>query len=280
MKNAMQLKAYVKNIAKEKDISAQLVLQNYMLERYLERVSLSEYRDKYIIKGGFLIASLVGLESRATMDLDATIKGYPVNEDSIRSMVESIISVPVDDGISFQIKDIGLIREDDEYGGIRVSLNANYEKMAVPLKLDITTGDKITPGEIEYSYKLMMEERSISILSYNLSTILAEKLETVVSRGDQNTRPRDYYDIFILSKLQDKNIEIDTLRDALIATSEKRGSKEIMENYEEIIKDVSENEVMNQRWNDYRKDFSYASEIEFKDACERVITILDRIALS
>ena len=219
MKNAMQLKAYVKNIAKEKDISAQLVLQNYMLERYLERVSLSEYRDKYIIKGGFLIASLVGLESRATMDLDATIKGYPVNEDSIRSMVESIISVPVDDGISFQIKDIGLIREDDEYGGIRVSLNANYEKMAVPLKLDITTGDKITPGEIEYSYKLMMEERSISILSYNLSTILAEKLETVVSRGDQNTRPRDYYDIFILSKLQDKNIEIDTLRDALIATS-------------------------------------------------------------
>lgn len=280
MKNAMQLKAYVKNIAKEKDISAQLVLQNYMLERYLERVSLSEYRDKYIIKGGFLIASLVGLESRATMDLDATIKGYPVNEDSIRSMVESIISVPVDDGISFQIKDIGLIREDDEYGGIRVSLNANYEKMAVPLKLDITTGDKITPGEIEYSYKLMMEERSISILSYNLSTILAEKLETVVSRGDQNTRPRDYYDIFILSKLQDKNIEIDTLRDALIATSEKRGSKEIMENYEEIIKDVSENGVMNQRWNDYRKDFSYASEIEFKDACERVITILDRIALS
>ena len=280
MKNAMQLKAYVKNIAKEKDISAQLVLQNYMLERYLERVSLSEYRDKYIIKGGFLIASLVGLESRATMDLDATIKGYPVNEDSIRSMVESIISVPVDDGISFQIKDIGLIREDDEYGGIRVSLNANYEKMAVPLKLDITTGDKITPGEIEYSYKLMMEERSISILSYNLSTILAEKLETVVSRGDQNTRPRDYYDIFILSKLQDKNIVIDTLRDALIATSEKRGSKEIMVNYEGIIRDVSVNEVMNQRWNDYRKDFSYASEIEFKDACERVITILDRITLS
>ncbi len=280
MKNAMQLKAYVKNIAKEKDISAQLVLQNYMLERYLERVSLSEYRDKYIIKGGFLIASLVGLESRATMDLDATIKGYPVNEDSIRSMVESIVSVPVDDGISFQIKDIGLIREDDEYGGIRVSLNANYEKMAVPLKLDITTGDKITPGEIEYSYKLMMEERSISILSYNLSTILAEKLETVVSRGNQNTRPRDYYDIFILSKLQDKNIVIDTLRDALIATSEKRGSKEIMVNYEGIIRDVSENEVMNQRWNDYRKDFSYASEIEFKDACERVITILDRIALS
>ena len=195
-------------------------------------------------------------------------------------MVESIISVPVDDGISFQIKDIGLIREDDEYGGIRVSLNANYEKMAVPLKLDITTGDKITPGEIEYSYKLMMEERSISILSYNLSTILAEKLETVVSRGDQNTRPRDYYDIFILTKLQDKNIVIDTLRDALIATSEKRGSKEIMVNYEGIIRDVSENEVMNQRWNDYRKDFSYASEIEFKDACERVITILNRIALS
>ncbi len=197
MKNAMQLKAHIKNIAKEKNISAQLVLQNYMLERYLERVSLSEYRDKYIIKGGFLISSLVGLESRATMDLDATIKGYSVNEDSIRSMVDSIISIPLDDGISFKIKSIGLIREDD---------------------------------------------------------------------------------IYILTKLQDKNIEIDTLRDALIATAEKRGSNELLKKYEEILKDLSKNRDMKHRWNNYRKDFSYASEIEFEDACESVIIILNRIA--
>ena len=199
MKNAMQLKAIVKIIAKEKHISAQLVLQNYMLERFLERVSLSRYRDNYIIKGGFLIASMVGLDSRATMDMDATIKGYPVDEETIRSMIEDIIAVPVDDNISFRLKSIGPIRESDEYSGYRVALTADYEKMAVPLKLDITTGDKITPREIEYSYKLMLEDRSISVLAYNLSTILAEKLETVISRGDQNTRPRDYYDAYILS---------------------------------------------------------------------------------
>ena len=162
MRNPMQLKAMVKNIAKKKRISAQLVLQNYMLERFLERVSVSKYRDNFIIKGGFLISSMVGLDSRATMDMDATIKGYPVSEGTI-------------------------------------------QKMAVPLKLDITTGDKITPCEIEYEYKLMLEDRSIRVLAYNLATILAEKLETVVSRGDQNTRPRDYYDIYILTKLQSEN---------------------------------------------------------------------------
>lgn len=198
MKNPMQLKAIVKNIAKEKNISAALVLQNYMLERFLERVSLSRYRENYIIKGGFLIASMVGLNSRATMDMDATIKGYPVDENTIQKMIEEIISIPVDDSILFRLKSIKEIREGDEYTGYRVALSADYEKMAVPLKLDITTGDKITPSEIEFSYKLMMEERSISVLAYNLSTILAEKLETIISRGDQNTRPRDYYDVFIL----------------------------------------------------------------------------------
>lgn len=191
MKNAMQLKAIIKNIAKNKNISAALVLQNYMLERFLERVSLSRYHDNYIIKGGFLIASMVGLDSRATMDMDATIKGYPVNEEAIRKMVEDIIAVPVEDAIHFCLKSVREIREGDEYTGYRVALTADYEKMAVPLKLDITTGDKITPREIEYSYKLMMEDRSIRVLAYNLSTILAEKLETVVSRGYQNTRPRD-----------------------------------------------------------------------------------------
>ena len=215
MKNAMQLKAIVKNIAREKRISAQLVLQNYMLERFLERVTLSRYRNNYVIKGGFLIASMVGLDSRATMDMDATIKGYLVDEKTIRVMVEDIIAVPVDDDITFQLKNIGKIREDDEYAGYRVALSANYEKMAVPLKLDITTGDKMTPREMEYQYKLMLEERTISVLAYNPATILAEKLETVISRGDQNTRPRDYYDIFILTKLQTNSVDKDNLNVAL-----------------------------------------------------------------
>lgn len=188
-----------------------------MLERFLERVSLSKYRDNYIIKGGFLIASMVGLDSRATMDMDATIKGYPVNEETIQKMIEDIIAVPVEDDITFRFKSIGEIREGDEYTSYRVALSADCEKMAVSLKLNITTGDKITPREIEYSYKLMMEDRSISVLAYNLSTILAEKLETVVSRGDQNTRPRDYCDVFILTKLQAENIDMESLNAALKA---------------------------------------------------------------
>ena len=274
MKNAMQLKAIVKNMAKEKKIAAQLVLQNYMLERFLERVSLSSYRENFIIKGGFLIASMVGLDTRATMDMDATIKGYPVNEETIQNMIMGILTVQVDDSISFEFKSVGEIREGDEYTGYRVALTANYEKMAVPLKLDITTGDKITPREIEYEYKLMLEDRSICVLAYNLPTILAEKLETVISRGDQNTRPRDYYDIFILTKLQSGNIDRGTLREALMATAEKRGSIELIKQYAEIMQVVRNSPVMNRQWDDYRKDFEYAAGIEFEETCNAVITIM------
>lgn len=277
MKNAIQLKAIIKNIAKNKNISAALVLQNYMLERFLERVSLSRYHDNYIIKGGFLIASMVGLDSRATMDMDATIKGYPVNEEAIRKMVEDIIAVPVEDAIHFCLKSVREIREGDEYTGYRVALTANYEKMAVPLKLDITTGDKITPREIEYSYKLMMEDRSIRVLAYNLSTILAEKLETVVSRGNQNTRPRDYYDIYILSKLQAKNIDVDSLKAALSATTAKRGSSELMMQYAEIMRTVKSSDVMKRQWDNYRKDFDYAAGIEFEETCDAVVAMMDEL---
>lgn len=277
MKNAMQLKAVVKNMARVKKVSAQLVLQNYMLERFLERASLSPYRENFIIKGGFLIASMVGLDSRATMDMDATIKGYPVSSETIQSMIEEILAISVDDNISFEFRSIGEIREGDEYTGYRVALTANYEKMAVPLKLDITTGDKITPREIEYEYKLMLEDRSIHVLAYNLPTILAEKLETVISRGDQNTRPRDYYDIFILTKLQSDNIDPIILREALQATAEKRGSSTIIKQYREIMQIVRNSPVMNRQWVDYRKDFDYAAGIEFEEACDAVIIIMDRI---
>ena len=277
MKNAMQLKAVVKNIAKEKHISAQLVLQNYMLERFLERVSVSSYKDSFIIKGGFLIAAMVGLDSRATMDMDATIKGYPVTEETIRKMIEDIIAIPLEDDISFTFKSIGEIREGDEYTGYRVALTADYPPMAVPLKLDITTGDKITPREIEFSYKLMLEDRSINVMAYNLATIMAEKLETVIARGDQNTRPRDYYDIYILHKLQDGNIDTGTFAEALKATADKRGSSEVLKQYRHIMEMVINSNAMNRQWNNYRKDFVYASEIELADTCECVVRIMEEI---
>lgn len=204
MKNSTQLKAYVKNIAKEKNISPQLVLQNYILERFLERLSISEYRKNYIIKGGFLIAAMIGISNRTTMDIDMTVKRKAVNKENILNMIGNIGSIEIEDNIIFEVKNIEEIREQDMYSGYRVYLLANYPPMKIPLKLDITTGDKITPKEIEYTYNLMFENRSIKILAYNISTILAEKLETILARGNQNTRLRDFYDVYILECLQKK----------------------------------------------------------------------------
>lgn len=274
MKNAMQLKAILKNMAKQKNISAQLVLQNYMLERLLERVSVSKYRNNFILKGGFLIAAMVGLDTRATMDMDATLKGYPVNEETVRKMFEEICAIELNDDVTFAFRQIGEIREGDEYTGYRVALTANYPPLAVPLKLDITTGDKITPREIEYSFKLLLEDRSISILAYNLETILAEKLETVISRSDQNTRPRDYYDIYVLTKLQAHNIDLPSLKEALAATCGKRGSAEIVKGYIAIMERVKSSAVMQEQWVKYQQEFDYASGIPFDDTCDTVVRIM------
>ncbi|MCM1268437.1 MAG: nucleotidyl transferase AbiEii/AbiGii toxin family protein [Bacteroidales bacterium] len=275
MKNAMQLKAIIKNIAKEKHISAQLVMQNFMLERLLERISVSRYQQNFILKGGFLIAAMVGLDARATMDMDATIKGLPLNEQTVWEMFEEICKIELDDDVAFRFQSIGEIREGDEYSGYRVSLSANYPPMAVPLKLDITTGDKITPKEIEYHFKLLLEDRSISVFAYNLETIMAEKLETVISRGDQNTRSRDYYDIYILAKLQYSNIEPDTLRMALNATTEKRGSKAVIRDYRKIMDIVKTSEVMQKQWKNYQKDFEYAEDILLDEICDAVVQLMD-----
>lgn len=277
MKNAMQLKAIIKNLAKEKHISAQLVMQNFMLERLLERISVSKYQQNFILKGGFLIAAMVGLDTRATMDMDATIKGLPVNEQTVREMFEEICKIELDDDVTFSSRSIEEIREGDVYAGYRVSLSANYPPMAVPLKLDITTGDKIIPKEIEYQFKLLLEDRSISVLAYNLETIMAEKLETVISRGDQNTRTRDYYDICILAKLQYPNIEPSALKAALNATTEKRGSTAVVEDYRRIMDTVRSNEVMQKQWDNYQKDFEYATDIVFKDACDMVVKLMDSL---
>lgn len=277
MKNAMQLKALIKKISKEKSISAQLVMQNFMLERLLERISVSKYRQNFILKGGFLIAAMVGLDTRATMDMDATVKGIPVNEKTIYDMFEQICKIRLNDEVEFEIRRIGEIREGDEYTGYRIALTANYPPMAVPLKIDITTGDKITPREIEYKFKLLLEDRCISVFAYNLETVLAEKLETVITRGDQNTRPRDYHDIYILAKLQYANIHFENLRAALAATVQRRGSSEIVMHYREVMEKVVNSEVMQKQWLNYQKDFEYSNDIEFSDTCKTVIKIMNEL---
>ncbi|MEG1925722.1 MAG: nucleotidyl transferase AbiEii/AbiGii toxin family protein [Ruthenibacterium sp.] len=271
------LKAKVRNIAKEKGISAQIVLQNYMLERFLERISKSNYRDKFIIKGGFLIASMVGLDTRSTMDMDATLKGIPVDEITIKNIFSEIAQIAINDDITFIFTKIEEIRENDDYSGFRVSLTANLPPLSVPLKFDITTGDKITPKEISFNYRLLFENRTIEVLSYNLETILAEKIETIISRADLNTRPRDFYDVYILSKLYGQTINYDTLKSALKATSEKRGSIHLLTEYKNLLNKIWNSATMNNYWNNYCADFNYAKDIDFSVVCSSVEELLDEI---
>ena len=277
MKNAMQLKSIIKNMSKEKGISAQLVMQNFMLERLLERISISKYQPHFILKGGFLIAAMVGLDTRATMDMDATIKGLPVTEEMVMQMFMDICNIQIEDDVYFSFNKITEIRAGDEYPGYRISLTANYPPMAVPLKLDITTGDKITPREIRYEFKLLLEDRTISILAYNLETIMAEKIETVITRGDQNTRPRDFYDIYVLHELQGKNIDYTSLNKAVQATAKNRNSIETVRDYKQITSIIQGSDIMQKYWNDYQKDFEYAADIGFNDTLKSLERIMELI---
>ncbi|MGL4762809.1 MAG: nucleotidyl transferase AbiEii/AbiGii toxin family protein [Sarcina sp.] len=271
--NPMQLKALIKKKAEESNISAQLVMQNYMLERLLERISISQYQNNFILKGGFLISAIIGLDSRATMDLDTTIKGLNVTHEEIKNIFRNICSIEVEDDVEFEIISIADIRETDDYPGIRVSLKANYKPLSVPLSVDVTTGDKITPREIEYKFKLLFEDKSIKIMAYNLETILAEKIETVISRGVANTRPRDYYDIFALYNFRNKKYDNQVLKQALTATALKRGSEQSISNYNKIIIEISDNTRQREFWKKYQKDFDYAKEISFED----IISVLENI---
>lgn len=274
-KNPMQLKAFIKNKAAEKHISAQLVMQNYMLERLLERISLSPYRSNFILKGGFLVSALVGLDSRATMDLDTTIKGFTLTHESIQAIFAEICAVQVDDDVQFELASISDIREGDEYPGIRVALKANYPPISVPLTVDVTTGDRITPREVEYTFSLLFDDRSIQVLAYNLETVLAEKLETVLSRSIANTRPRDYYDIFILYTLRGDQFNTTTLRRALENTTQKRGSNKVLRDYTEILNEIRESDTMHGRWEKYRREYDYAKDISFEETCQTIQSIMD-----
>ena len=276
-KNPMQLKAFIKKKAAEKNISAQLVMQNYMLERLLERISLSKYKRNFILKGGFLISAIGGLDTLATMDLDTTIRGFTLTHESIREIFEEICAIEISDDVHFELTDISDIREGDDYPGIRVSLKANYPPISVPLTVDVTTGDVITPGEIEYTFFLLFDDRTISIFAYNLETVLAEKIETVLSRGVANTRPRDFYDIHILWALRGAECSRKTLLQALERTADKRGSREVLNLYTDIVAEIRESKQLREFWKKYQRTFDYAKDISFDDACDSVQCIMDSI---
>lgn len=276
--NAMQLKAYIKKMAAEKNISTQLVMQNYMLERLLERISVSRYKSNLILKGGFLISAIVGLDTRATMDLDTTIKGFDVTHDTVRKIFEEISSISIEDDVKFVVLNTFDIREGDDYPGIRVSIKANYPPLAVPLSVDVTTGDKITPREIEYSFKLLFDNRTIKIMAYNLETVLAEKLETVITRGIANTRPRDFYDIYLLYEFRGHECDTLMLKKALMETALKRKSISVMSDYKAVLNDITESEQMRGFWEKYQADFDYAKDINFVDVCHFILRIFDEIS--
>ena len=263
IKTAKQLKDLIRNLSKKKSADAQILMRNYMMERFLERISLSEYRDKFILKGGMLVAAMVGLDARSTMDLDATVKGINVNVDGVADLIAGIVSVPIDDGVTFRVNKVSEIMDEAEYPGIRVSMTTVFDGVVTPLKIDISTGDAITPREVRYSFKLMLEDRSIDIWAYNLETVLAEKLETIITRATTNTRMRDFYDIYILEQLHGNTLNAQILHDALLATARKRETEGHLTEAREVFAEVEDSPVMQQLWTAYRKKFSYAADLEW-----------------
>jgi predicted nucleotidyltransferase component of viral defense system len=268
IKTSKQLKDLIRNLSKQKSADAQILMRNYMMERFLERISLSEYQDKFILKGGMLVAAMVGIDARATMDIDATIKGADVNVEAVEHIITEIVSIPLEDGVVFRIKQISEIMDEADYPGVRVSMETEFDGVRTPLKIDISTGDIITPKEIQYSFKLMLEERSIDIRAYNLETVMAEKLETLIARNITNTRMRDFYDIYILLQLYGNILNTSILGEALQATAKKRGTEYHLKDAQTIFDEVQNDSNMKNLWKSYQKKFSYAADISWERVVE------------
>lgn len=277
---ARQLKDLVRNLSKKKSADAQILMRNYMMERFLERISLSEYKNQFILKGGILVAAMVGLDARATMDLDATIKGTNVSVEDVEMIISKIISIPLNDGVLFRIKRISEIMEEADYPGVRVSMETKFDGVITPLKIDISTGDIITPREIKYKFNLMLENRTIEVWAYNLETVLAEKLETVISRNVTNTRMRDFYDIYILQKLYGEQLSKDVLRDALVATAKKRETLEQIEteDIDEVFDEIQSSSVMENLWKAYQRNYSYSADIPWHTIMKSIRTLYEIIS--
>lgn len=265
-RNTMSFKAIINNMAKENNVAAQSVLQTYMLERLLERISISKYKDNFILKGGMLISAMLGIDSRTTMDMDTTIKGFALTKDNITNIMDEICNIEIKDNVTLKINKVDLIREDDDYGGYRITFEAKYNnEMPVIMKIDITTGDKITYKEIEYSFTLMLEDRKIQIWSYNVETIIAEKFEAIIKRGVLSTRIRDYYDVYMLINTQSKIIDKKTLKDAITLTAQHRETSKIIKDWKKIVEKIANDSKMRQQWKRYQKDNFYAEEIEYDE---------------
>ncbi len=271
---AMQFKAQIRNIAERSGVSAQAVLQNFMLERLLERVSLSPYKENLVLKGGVLIASIVGNAYRTTMDMDATLRQQSLNPGDMQKMLEEICAVSLDDEVHFEFDRLEEIREEDAYGGYRASLIAHFDSIRTPLKIDLTTGDKLTPGAVLYQYPSGFEDKTLEIWAYNLETVLAEKVETILRRSTLNTRARDFYDIYLLCKTQSDFFDKALFLEALNATIVHRQSPVILTNSTTTLQEIQANANMQARWQRYTQMYAYARDIDFATVIDSILTLL------
>jgi predicted nucleotidyltransferase component of viral defense system len=277
MKSSDQLKALLRNLSKEKLVRPQVLLQHYLLERLLERISVSKYCSKIILKGGMLISSLVGLEARSTMDIDTTFCNHSFSETSIYDALKEIASIDLNDGSYFNVVSIKKIRDHVRYPSFRLSLSCTFHEIKQQLKIDVTTGDVITPNAIDYQYRLMFESRNIDLKTYNIETIFAEKLETVISRGILNTRMRDFYDLYSLNRIYSSKIDSSLLKKAFEATSKNRDSYKLWELKASILQQIRQSITMKDFWKQYQKHFSYSETITWTNVMDEVEKIFQSI---
>ena len=273
IKGATAVKAKIKNKAGSNSDKSQIILRIYLMERFLERVSLSQYRDNFVLKGGLLVSSLVGVDMRSTMDVDTTVKSLPLNKVSVKKILEEIIAIKLEDGVAFRITKVQDIMEGHEYGGIRFMIECMIDKLKQIIKIDISTGDEITPRAIAYSLPLIIEDRTINLWAYNLETLLAEKLETVMVRAEANTRMRDFYDIHVLLEQDAVTIDRGTMKSAFYATCKRRESTEQIVTIDDVINKIADDEVMKQQWKNYQKTNYYVGALEWDDVIESTRTL-------
>jgi len=266
-----------KNLAKDSGLTQLELYQRFMFERILERISVSKYNENFILKGGLLLSAMLGINSRSTRDMDISIKGIDVSQDKMLKILNEILSIDINDKVKFEVVNITDIRADDEYGGNKYHLVGKLENLKVALEIDISTGDEITPKELNFEYTSIFDNKKIYIGTYNIETILSEKIETILRRGKYNTRMKDYYDVyFFLMKLK-KDINIKIFKQALNNTLRKREAFDYYNDYKQILDLIAEDDRITNYWNTYKKKNKYAENIEFKDIVKILKEFLDSI---
>jgi len=268
VKNAMQLKQLIRNLAKDYNIEAEVLLRCFMMERFLERVALSDHKYNFILKGGVLIASMIGVDARTTRDIDVAIKGYTLSKEQVSVIIEEIVQISAIDGVEFSYAGIEEIREESNYPCFRVKIDASFDRIRQVLKVDISAGDFVTPAEIEYSYQLLFEDRAITVLAYNLESVLAEKFETIITRGVTNTRMRDFYDIYALTATCSFDEEIFSM--ALNRTASNRGAANQIRKSTEVIALLQESPTMANLWKRYKERYFYAAGLSWDTVMDSV----------